>query len=431
MSPEAKPAPQKGKKAWKAEEEVFLTPIQKIIIGAVLSFFPFIFGIVLPMYTRDYYVKNLKIPADFFLNAPEEINLVSTGEVGATYKVKIHGYEFKIPERFTPSRINDYGAEFRADPRKEARYIYILAEPTARTINFTSSGLGRWFMPTQMSRFLPMILNASWHPIRLMFKAQFYASEGITSRIFAARWDAHNRGYIFPTPGQKGYLNRGFRTNYPGYFEFLMVDPVKSLTLREWVNLAMKIKPPDQHEIPPDADASSSINLEALIRLSHVIERENDALSGSLGEFFRTRSPEWLIPVAIVMQNREYFPELIDLHKQYLNRFRLDSPYRKTWNEILDNAVSKTVKVDIDPQLGLKELNVYCKNLTNLEIGQVWIKFVVLHPSGDKSFLAPLLPFGRILPQDEKHLTIKTPDDISLAGCTGIDSRIIQIDFVR
>ena len=428
---EQKPAEKKSKKAWKPEEESTLTPLQKVIIAAVVSFFPFFFGIVLPLLARDHYVKSLKIPAEFFLNAPEEINLVSTGDVGNTYKVKIHGFEFKIPEKYTPARINDYGAEFRADPRPQARHVYILAEPGSRNMSYTANGIARWFMPSEMSRFMPLILNASWHPIRLMFKAQFYASEGLTSRVFEARWDAHHRGYIFPTPGQKGYLSRGFRTNNPGYFEFLMVDPVHPVTLREWVNLAMKIKPPGQHEMPLLADAETQVSLPALTSLAPVPERENDAISGSLAEFFRTRAPEWLIPVAIVMQRREFYPELIDLHKQYLNRFPVDSPHKKTWNEILDNAVGKIIKLEIDPQLGVREMKVYAQNLTSLEIGQVWIKFVIRQATSEKSFLAPLLPHTRILSKEEKHLLIKVPDDISLADNTGIDYRVIQIDFTR
>lgn len=427
MSQEAKPK----KKAWKAEEVVWLTPFQKVILIAVASFIPFFFGLVLPKIAREYYVNKLKIPAEFFLSAPEEINLVSTGEVGATYKVNIHGFEFKIPANYTPSRISDYGAEFKADPRKEARYIYVLAEPQDRQINFAPGGIARWFIPSEMSRFMPLILNASWHPVRLMFKAHFYASEGISSKIFLARWDAHNLGFIFPTPGQKGYLSRGFRTDIPGYFEFLMIDPVQSISLREWVNHAMKIKPPGEGELPPSPDDYPNMPLEALIRLAPDPTRANEALSGALSEFFRTRKPEWLIPVATVMQQREYYPELVELHKQYLNRFPVDSPHKKIWNDILDNAVSNTVKIDIDPQLGQKELNVYCQNLTSLEIGQVWVKFLVKSELGEKGFMAPLLPFGRILPKDEKHLVIKTPADISLAGATGIDSRIVQIDFIR
>jgi len=193
----------------------------------------------------------------------------------------------------------------------------------------------------------------------------------------------------------------------------------------------MKIKPPGQHELPLAPDAETQVSLPALTSLAPIPERENDAISGSLAEFFRTRSPEWLIPVAIVMQSREFYPELIDLHKQYLNRFPVDSPHKKTWNEILDNAVGKIIKLEIDPQLGIRELKVYAQNLTNLEIGQVWIKFVIKQATSEKSFLAPLLPHTRILAKEEKHLLIKVPDDISLADNTGIDYRIIQIDFTR
>lgn len=421
----------KAKKAWKPDEGFTLSPLQKVILVAVISFIPFFLFIILPLLSREHFIKNLKIPEEIFLSTPEAINLVSTADAGPTYKVNINSFEFKIPIRFTPTRINATNAEFRADPRSESRYIYILGEPNSRTMDFSAGGIATWFMPAKLQNFLPLILNADWHPIRLMFKAQFYSSEGITSKIFEAKWDLHHRGYVFQTPDQKGYLGRVFRTNRPGYFEFLMVDIVNPVSLREWVNVAMKIKPPEEDEKPIDPLATPSMSLQALTELAAIPERQSDALSGALSEFFKTKSPEWLIPVASIMQAREFYPELINLHKQYLNRFPVDSPYKKAWNDILDNAVGKILKIEIDPQMGMRELKIFCHNLTKLEIGQVWLKIIIKEVGEEKSFMAPLLPQGRILPDEEKELVVKSPADISLTNNIGIEYRIVQIDFIR
>ncbi|EKD84134.1 MAG: hypothetical protein ACD_39C00221G0003, partial [uncultured bacterium] len=234
----------KKKKNWQSDEEEGLAPWQKAALIAVLTFVPFMLFVVIPMLARDHYSKTLKLPEEVFLKAPEEINLVSTGEVGATYKVTINETEFKIPEAFTPTKISRDRIDFKPSSRREARQITILAQKEARTIQFTKTGFARWFMPSSMQLFLQTILRATWHPIRLIFKAQFFATEGITGRIFEARWDVHHRGFIFPVSGDKGYIGRVFRTNAPGYFEFMVLDSVAPVSLREWVNLAMRIKPP-------------------------------------------------------------------------------------------------------------------------------------------------------------------------------------------
>jgi hypothetical protein len=148
------------------------------------------------------------------------INLESTGEMPVSYKVNINGFEYKIPQNFTPVKVGPDSVEFSIAPRREARRIFILGRSTSPEFEFTTTGIARWFMPRSMQNYLQTILRASWHPVRLMFKAQFFASEGITNKIFEARWDAHHRGFIFPILGEIGYMARVFRTNKAGYFEF-------------------------------------------------------------------------------------------------------------------------------------------------------------------------------------------------------------------
>jgi hypothetical protein len=422
----------KKKRNWQAEEEEGLEPWQKAVIIALATFIPFMLFVVAPMIARDHYSKTLKLPEEVFLKAPEEINLVSTGEVGDTYKVLLNETEFKIPESFTPTRISRDRIDFKPSSRREARQITILAQNESRTIKFTNTGFARWFMPSSMQLYLQTILRATWHPIYLMFKAQFFASEGITGRIFEARWDIHHRGFIFPVSGGKGYIGRVFRTNNPGYFEFMVLDSVAPVSLREWVNLAMRIKPPSDLASATLPAAYGNNSIEALIERAALPEREPEVLSTALTLFYHNKKPGWLLPVATVMENREFFAELIELHQQFANSFEPDSPYKALWDQLFNRALNKIIKLEIDPQLHLRELSVNCLNLTHLEITQVWLKITVKSKiSGDRSFMAELLPHGRLYEQQAKDITIRAPDNISLADAESVDYQITRLAFSR
>ncbi len=420
----------KKKRSWKVEEEG-LNPIQKGIIVALVSFIPFFFFILIPVLARDHFVKKLKIPAEVFLSPPEKINLVKSSETGPTFKVNINGVEFKIPVKFTPIQIGKDFVRFVDEPRRMAKSIYIHSSLEPREINYSATGFARWFMPDTVLEFMQLILRANWHPVRLMFKAQFFAVEGITTRIFEARWDAHHRGFIFPLPGQAGYIGRIFRTNGPGYFEFSIKDDIQPVTLRQWVDLAMKIRPPSEKDEEVDPFAPGFYNLEYLIKQAKDPDRQVDVLSRSLNEFYRTKKSFWLIPVAIVMGERGFNSELIDLHKQFLPDFAIDSPLKETWNSILDTIVEDTLKIEVDTKLRQKELNVFCKNLTDKQINQILIRIQVKYKKGnEKSFIARLLKNERLFEHQEKKLLITVPPDISLIDYESLSYRIMQIDFI-
>ncbi|NLF96520.1 MAG: hypothetical protein GX569_07265 [Candidatus Riflebacteria bacterium] len=428
-STEEKP---KKKKNWQPEQEESLSLRAKAVIIAVATFIPFMLFIVIPMVTRDHYSKTLKLPPEVFLQAPEEINLVSTGEVGSVYKVTINETEFKIPDSFTPVKISRDRIDFKPAPRREARQITILAQKETRTIQFTATGFARWFMPSSMLQFLQTILRATWHPIRLVFKAQFFASEGITGRIFEARWDAHHRGFIFPVAGDKGYIGRIFRTNNPGYFEFMVIDTVAPVSLREWVNLAMRIKPPSDLASATLPARTGANSIESLIEKAAIPEREPEVLSVALTSFVYTRNPGWLLPISLVMESRGFYAELIDLHRQFITGFDIESPYKTLWDQIFNRALHRIIKLEIDPQLHLRELNISCLNLTHLEITQVLLKITIKSRlSGERTFNAELLPHGRLYEQQEKNVIIRAPDEISLADAESIDYQILRLDFAR
>ncbi len=421
----------KKKKSWQVEEEG-MSPIQKGIIVSLVSFIPFFFFILLPVLARDHFVKKLKIPPEVFLSAPEEINLVKTGEIGETFKLMINGVEFKVPVGFTPIRIGQNLIEFSKDSRRLSEKVSIISLKEPKKIEYTSTGFAGWFMPKTVLSFMQTILRATWHPVRLMFKAQFFASEGIASKVFEARWDAHHRGFIFPTPGGAGYIGRVFRTNGPGYFEFSLVDQVNPVTLQQWVNLAMKIKPPGENEEEADPYAPAFFNLETMQKQALDPDRQVEVLSRSLNEYFRTERVMWLIPVALVMRERGFHSQVIELHRSYLNAFPIGSPLKNTWNEILDQTVNNTLKLEIDPSLRKKELKIYLTNLTDRQISHILIKLIVKYPDGtEKSFFSHLLQQERLFEKQERELLTSVPDDISVNEADKIDYRIMQIDFVE
>lgn len=423
---------EKRKKKWQVEEEG-MSPIQKGLIVSLISFIPFFFFILMPVLARDHFVKKLKIPPEVFLAAPEEINLVKTGEtIGTTFKLSINGVEFKIPVDFTPVRIAPNFIEFAKGSRRLAQTLSIVSLTEPRQINYTSTGFAGWFMPKTVLGFMQTILRATWHPVRLMFKAQFFASEGIASKVFEARWDAHHRGFIFPTPGGSGYIGRVFKTNGPGYFEFSLVDQVNPITLQQWVNLAMKIKPPSENEEETDPFVPAFFNLEMMQKQAMDPDRQVEVLSRSLNEYFRTEKVMWLIPIALVMRERGYHSQVIDLHRRYLNAFPIGSPLKDTWNDILDSTVNDSLKLEIDPKLRQKELRVFVTNLTDRQIGQILVKIIVRYGNNvEKSFFTQLLQQQRLYGNQEKELLAIVPNDISVNDAEKIDYRIMQIDFVE
>ncbi|MGM0600045.1 MAG: hypothetical protein ACQETH_09550 [Candidatus Rifleibacteriota bacterium] len=427
----AKDKKKQKKKYWQEEEEG-LTPVQKGIIVSLIAFIPFFFFILLPVLARDHFVEKLKIPPEIFLSPPHKIDLVQTTPVGQTFKVNINGVEFKIPVEYTPIKIKENFIKFSCDPLRLTKTISAISLKEDIELNYTSTGFARWFMPNNVFKFLQVILRATWHPIRLMFKAQFYATEGIASKIFEARWSAHYRGFILPTPGQRGYVGRVFRTNGSGYFEFAMQDEINRVTLQQWVSLAMKIKPPNGKEQYSDPYSPAFYNLETQKELALKPERQVEVLSRCLNEFFRTKKPMWLIPIAIVMKQRGFNAQVMDLHKQYLNKFAIDSPLKDTWNEILDQTVASSLEIKIDPSLNKQLLKVHCKNLTERQIKQILIKIKLKYKNGkENTFIKKLLSNQRLFELQTKDILIDAPSDISLVNLDNIDYRIMQIDFIE
>ncbi len=393
--------------------------------------------IVIPIVSRNYFVQSLKISESIFVSAPERINLVKKSEVGVCYPVKINGYTFSIPDKFTPVKIGYNAAEFRIHSRVESRHIYIYAEEKTKKVNFKSSGISRWFLPSEMRKLLPLVLNSDWHPIRLMFKYQIYATEGINSKIFQTKWNENHVGFIFPSSGNEGYLGRIFRMDGDGTVDILISDTVRPVTLTDWVDIAMKLETPKKGE-PKSTNKSkekSEYNLDELIE--QILKTGNPSiqrktLSIGLEEYFRTKQPEWLIPVAIVMQKRGFYPDVLDMIQQFRKNFKADSKYLSKWNDLVDKSVSECLDIEIDPVSDLKDLNIYCKNKTNLDIDLVTLDIEISSNFGNKqNFTTTLFTQTTLRSKEEKRIKVKCPHDFNLADATTLAHRVTELNFVE
>jgi hypothetical protein len=140
----------------------------------------------------------------------------------------------------------------------------------------------------------------------------------------------------------------------------------------------------------------------------------------------------WLIPVALVMRERGFNSQVIDLHRTYLNAFPIGSPLKDTWNDILDQTVNNTLKLEIDPSLRRKELKIFLTNLTDRQISHILLKLIIKYPNGtEKSLFSHLLQQERLFEKQERELLITVPADISVSDAEKFEYRIMQIDFVE
>jgi hypothetical protein len=425
-------APAKPKKEWQPNKTFKLTKEQKIILALLSMLIPTVVFVLIPILARNHYTNRLNIPSEIFLSTPQKISLPETTNVNKVYNINLNGYDFPIPDNFSPSRIDENSITFRETLRADARRIYITANPHTQPLNYSKLGISRWFLPRNTFQFVQLILNATWHPIRLMFKAQYYTIEGLNSKIYQCNFGNSYSGFVYPSAGQEGYMARAFNKGGPGYFDYHIKDPVNPPTLNEWLNHTSKIRPLELISEKPDQAGASKHNLHSLIQLSRDGENENEILSIGLSEYFRTKSPEWLIPVLEILSNRGYYPDLIAMHQRF-NKYFLANPTKAVlWENIMDKAVDKILKIDLDVYETSKELAIYCKNLSDLEIDELELRIVVTDYYGQtNSFLTHVVKAGKILPGFEKNAIVRIPKEISIRDSKLVSHQVTKLLFAE
>ena len=419
----------KKQREWKVEEKK-ISPFTKILVSAVVAFIPFCLFILIPYLVKNHIVSKMNLSEELILAPPEHVSLVATGDVPATMKVVIHGFTFHIPKIYTPVRVMPDIAVFRINARRISRTISIAARKRQPMLSLQDSGLIQWFMPSEPLDFLDTILYATYHPVRLLCKAHFFASEGISSKVFETAWDTNHRAYIFPTSGGSGYVGRIYRTDGDGYYEFSVADEVEAVTLREWVDIAMKLKPPESYvpQVESQGNGWASIT-QTIARANSGDSGLTEAIEASLNRYYATMNRGWLIPIAIAMEKRGYYNELIQFYRSNIAWARQQPKQLAVWNEIFERTLTQVLKIEVDPHLAQNQVNLYCKNISDFAIRRVVLEIMLSGKEGNRSFETLVLDNDTLLPGVEKMFAIEPPPNRFMRSTKSITARVLDLEI--
>lgn len=404
----------------------YLNRTQKILLTLLLFLLFTLLVISAPFLFRDYYAKRLKIPKEVFLSQPVELSINSFLKNPDSYYFKMGNFNFPVPNDFTPTEIYTDSAVFKRAGRSRSRKIRILDTsidelPPHQTYNY----LVKSSIPLLPQQFFEAVLNETWHPIRLIAKGKLYVDEGITNTVYKNEWPGGFKGYILPLSGNKGYKARVFTPEGQGAFLYEFSDSVKPVTLQEWNTLAAGID-------TIFATAHATDDFDKVLEYAKNQNTETKALSIALSEFYETGNPEWILPILQVMASRGFISEFIKNQNRFSNSFPQESNYISEWNALYKTITEKHIKIETDPKMASKALNVYCTNLTDKEIIEMTLNFTVTSETGTKhEFSAQVLREGRIMNNQEKALLINVPDNVSIAESVKIECCVEKVVFAN
>lgn len=431
MSPPPVTGSKKGKKEWKPVVESTMPWWKKTLIAAGLAFFPFLLGVILPIVTRNHIIKNMKIGEDLVNNPPEEFNLVSTAEPASSYQVICRGVGFNIPRTMVPVRVNPESVIFRRSPRPIARTLAFTRQKFPPPVNTASLGLLRFFIAEEGRTYLEDALYATWHPIRLMCKANLISSQGITSRIFKTQFDDDHTAYVFPTKGNSGYIGRIFSQRGTGYTEMAYFDETTAVTLRDWTNIAKEV------DFAPVTGGAEAEKLQGPA-LAEFVEQaklgkmfDHVIIETALNQYFATGSESWIIPLAYVMGRQGYLRELIEMQREAVGSIKDDPGLRAHWNQILEETLQTILQIEVDPHLTQNLLVMTCANKGRFALRQLVLRLTLVYPDGvEKQFKQTLFLQGTLQAGSANNLEFPPPEGFSVRGVKAIHVAVDEVEVV-
>ncbi|RCK81703.1 MAG: hypothetical protein OZSIB_0837 [Candidatus Ozemobacter sibiricus] len=398
------------KKGAGATPEEGLSRHQKIMLLSAAAFVPFFLFILLPLLTRNHLITTLKLPPEVLLASPLTLRMAPSGDPTPTMRLTLDGVTIQIPRAFTPVIIQPRMVTFRNNPRRISRTISMSVASHVPRLDLKNSGAISLFVPDDMRDFLEVILWATWHPIRLYCKAQFFVTQGIAGSFFRTDWDAHHTGFVFPTPGNTGYLARIFAADRSRYIEFAMFDETDPVKLDRWTDVAITLQPP-----PPAGAAATAappsgppLSLATNIGLATNEEAAPTVLQDCLNEYFRTGSASWLLPVGLVMEDRGFYRDTIALCKQALPRMQERPQELALWSDLFERSVKKILKIEVDPHLELDQVNVYIRNLSKFPVRRIRLSITCADATGERQFTTTVQESGWMQAEDEKIYHVAT-----------------------
>jgi len=419
-----------AQKAPTPKEPEGLSRFQKVGLGAFLAFIPFFFLILLPLLTRDYLCKTLSIAPEILLSTPLKLQMNPSGDSMPKIKLRMLGIEFQIPLNYTPVRISPDTLTFRNNSRRIARTISVSIRRQPPRLDLKTSGIISLFMPSKLNPFLQNALWATWHPVRLYCKAQFLVSQGIGGSFFESDWDAHHHGFVFPTPANTGYMARVFDDRNDHYIEFAFFDETDPVTLAEWVDVAICLKPPTDAEKTLEPPARlRSLSLAATLEKASKEASAQSAIQDALNEFLLNGDVSWLLPCGIVMENRLYFRELIELCKIAIPLLKEKPQELALWRDLFERCIKQMLKIEVDPNHELEEVVIYVKNLSKFSLKRIRLKITCVDADGERTFSTVVQKSGNMLSQDEKSFTIPTEHGFLSKKLQGINWAVEDLDI--
>jgi len=421
----------KQKKEW-APEEVVPWPLwKKALLTAILAFIPFFFGVILPMVTINHIVTKMKLAEEILLGKPDPIHMVYTAEPPPSMLLRMGVLQARVPRGWMPVQVGRSHVLLRQSPRRVARSIFLQAWPETPPVDLSSVWLFGLFIPDEPVQYFDTILWSTWHPVRLMCKANFLVSQGIAARFFEALMDDKHRAFVFPTPGNTGYTGRSFQTKHHMSGECSYFDEVHAVTLRDWVNLAMGLK-----FLPPVGSTGNKADtvktpLEELLRRSAANGSPWEIVEESLNGYFATGSSSWMLPLTRVMAQQDYIPEAISFIRRYSPDAR-GTDLAPQWNELLNTIVSGLIKVDLEPHLQLNKFVCHIENTSRLPLRNLRLQFSltlrIIDGEHFRTFTRTFFHEGQLRPGLTESIEVTPPHGIFIHGAKNL---AYQIEYVE
>ncbi len=407
-------------------------------------FIPTFIFVLLPMATRYYLVNEARVPEVQLFAIPQLIS-VKAGIPGPDFEptLRLRDLTVVIPSSMTPVLIEPGTIVLRQHPNAAARTLGIYHPTNIPTWTSGADIMTRLLMPSDPEEFLRATLRATWHPVRLLSKATMITSLAIQTKVWEGQWQGGKTvGFIFPTFGEKGFVGRIFsREGKPTYCEFSYADEVNPIKIREWCELAGRMR--WNGGVPESTGAASAAEVVPadVDSMAASVEdsscpHQQEIVFAALQRYLDTSQPDWLFPVVLAQSKRGFLPEAIRLIQRHLPALRHEPRRMAVWYDLLDRVAQRLIKLNMDPHLQLHRFSCEMKNLTTLSLTKIRLRLKIERttPEGVREVdecRVTLLPQARLHPLDTKIVDLDVPANVQLRGINKVTWKFEGLDILE
>lgn len=407
----------------------------RLILISSGAFFVFFVFILFPYMMKKNLINHLNIHPELLDLTPVEIIMVQSNKEFPSYLLQMGRLQMKIPINFIPTFIRPNSISFRTNPRKISRTLAIAYKNYIPSLDIRNTGAISLFLSNSLDEFLYQILHSTWHPVKLYCKANFLVDQGINSTIYKSEWDKYYHAYIFPTPGNTGFVARIFARDKSQYIEFSLFDETEPVKLQEWVDVAMTIKPGADYNNKSaynKEDKNANLSLKDYIDMSNSTKNYIKIIQDCLRNYYSSYKVRWLIPIGIVMYEQGFYKELIRLCQFAL--LNVENPSEaEHWSDLYNKSINKVIKVDVIMNFDMKNIKIIVNNSSKFMVNKIRIRFTntLVEEKSKGTYVVEIVKEGHILPDSEKEITLEMPAIISDAkGNENIAYKIESVNII-